>query len=145
MLSTTLERIGVPRRPKDEQGRPYPNVAAALSDLRRAAEITQEEMARRVNLTHSGYRTYEQGKRNLTQDQIPTYARALGVPIAELIKRLWPDELAQDQPVETHYSNDWAEIQQQVAGLPSAQRERILRNFRTAIEIAQGGPLARHN
>lgn len=147
MLSVAWEPETVPRKPRNDgaSDRPYPNVAKALSDLRKLAKLTQEEMAHAVGLTLSGYRTYEQGKRNLSQDQIPLYARALRVPIEELARRLWPAEYDRIELVETQYSTDWEEIQRQVDRFPPAQRERILRGFAASIEIANGSDLARQN
>lgn len=137
MLSVDLEFQIVPRPGRE---RAYPRVADMLIELRKRADITQEEMARRVGLTLSGYRTYEQGRRNLSQDQIPVYARALGVPIFEVTKRLWPEE--QTELTETRYSLDAAEFSQQLAKIEREEgpekAERVRRWMRESLEIAHG-------
>lgn len=141
VLFVALESHIVPRPGRE---RAYPRVADMLIELRKRADITQEEMARRVGLTLSGYRTYEQGRRNLSQDQIPVFARALGVPISAVTIRLWPED--QPELVETRYSVDMAELQQQLAGLPPERAERVLRWMRESLEIASGtADLVRRN
>lgn len=63
-------------------------IAAVFKELRQAAGLTQEDAARLVGLTLSGYRTYEQGKRQLRLEQLPTFAGAFHVSEAELAHRL---------------------------------------------------------
>lgn len=70
----------------------HPLVADTLRELRIAAGLTQEETARRVGLTLSGYRGYEQGKRAMRADQIPLFADAFGVQPVAITSRLWPDD-----------------------------------------------------
>jgi len=120
----------------------YQHVANTLRHLRRAAGLTQEQLAHAVGLTLSGYRTYEQGKRNLKSEQIPTFAAALGVPISAITSRLWPED---PKLIETRYSLDWAEAQRQVADLPPDQQERVMRGIWQSIEIAKAADLARRN
>lgn len=125
-----------PSRATDNQA-----VADVLRELRDRADLTQEELARRVGLTLSGYRTYEQGKRSLKNDQIPRFAEALGVPVSDITARLWPDAGV----AERRFSADWESIQREVEGLPPEVAERVLRNFRTAVDIATSATRTREN
>lgn len=120
----------------------YKQIADMLRALRTERRITQEELARRMDMTLSGYRPYEQGKRNLKIEQIPQFAAALGVPISEIAGRLWPEDV---KLVETRVSTDLATAMAQVAHLPPEQQERILRGLRNSLEIAYGAPLVSPN
>lgn len=131
MSAIALECRPVSESPQEPR---YQRVADTLRDLRVSAGITQEELARRVNLTLSGYRTYEQGKRDLKAEQIEIFAAALGKPISAITSRLWPDD---EILVETHYSADFTELKRQVSHLPLRKQERILRSFWASVEIAQ--------
>lgn len=113
----------------------YPRVADALRELRQACRMTQEQTAHAVNLTLSGYRTYEQGKRNLTYSQVEEFAHAFGVPVSAITSRLWPDD-----PVLTgaHQASEWTDIQAMVDRLAPDQRERVIRSFQQIAEIAGG-------
>lgn len=114
-----------------------------LRELRKRADLTQEELARRLNMTLSGFRPYEQGRRNLKIEQIPAFASALGVPISTITAMLWPEE---HQLVETRYSHDWDELQRQTASLPPEIREQVLRGFRESVAVLQQvSDLARRN
>jgi transcriptional regulator with XRE-family HTH domain len=114
-----------------------------LRELRKAANISQEKFADAIGMSFAGYRPYERGERDLTADQIERFAQALGVPVSEITRRLWPDESRLE---ELHFSHEWAEIQQQVANLPEPLREQILRIARQSIEVANGAAdLARRN
>ena len=121
----------------------FPRVAEALRSLRQQADLSQERFAALIGLSYAGYRPYERGSRDLTGAQIEAFAKALGVPVSEITTRLWPDETAL---IETHYSYELAELQRQIEPLPEEQRARILRHWRTAVEIACGSnDLARRN
>jgi transcriptional regulator with XRE-family HTH domain len=121
----------------------YQHVADMLRDLRKRADVTQEDLARRLSMTLSGYRPYEQGRRNLKIEQIPLFASALGVPISTITSMLWPEE---PRLVETRYSHDWDELQAQTEHLPPEIREQVLRSFRESIAMLnQASALARRN
>lgn len=128
---------------QDENREQGASVADVLRELRRAKGITQEAVARRLDMTLSGYRTYEQGKRQLRVEQLPRFAQALGVPVSEITRRLWPDRPAVER---LHFSAEWDELQQQTANLPPELREMVLRAYRQSLEIANGASdLARRN
>lgn len=134
---TDPERQGQPPEP------PFARVAAMLKAFRKRAGLTQEQIAPLVGLSFAGYRPYERGERDLTMVQIEAFAQAFGVPVSEITRFLWPDDV---RLVETRYSHQWDEIQRQVEHLPEAQRERVLRAFRDSVEIAYGtSDLARRN
>jgi transcriptional regulator with XRE-family HTH domain len=86
-ISYAVEQRPVSRQPQQ----PTPEgqkVADVFKALRADADITQEEAARRVDLTLSGYRPYEQGRRQLRIEQLPTFARAFGVSTDRLSAEL---------------------------------------------------------
>lgn len=73
------------------QSRPTPEglrLAGIFRALRADASLTQEEVARRVGLTLSGYRGYEQGKRQFRTEQMPVFAAAFEVSVDALAARL---------------------------------------------------------
>lgn len=121
----------------------YPRVRAALRALRKAAGLTQEATAHAFGLTFAGYRPYERGERDLTLSQVETFAAIFGVPVSEMVRRIWPEESAIS---EARYSAEMAEIERQTADLSPEVRERVMRGYRQSLEIAQAvDPLARRN
>jgi transcriptional regulator with XRE-family HTH domain len=128
-----------PEKPEQE----FPNVARAMRAIRKAHGLTQEDMAPILTLTYAGYRPYERGERDLTQSQIEVIATALGVPVSEITRHLWPDD---PELIETRFSHEWEEIQRQTEGLPDEIRERTLRGFRESLAVLQAASdLARRN
>lgn len=83
-ITLVVEPYAVPPRPSQQRRL----VADVLRELRNQAGISQEDLAPRVGLTLAGYRPYEQGKRDLSGEQIPVFAEALQVSRAELAARL---------------------------------------------------------
>jgi transcriptional regulator with XRE-family HTH domain len=83
VLAFILERPLIDRHTLDG-----PKVAAVFKAIRTEQHLTQEEAAREAGLTLSGYRPYEQGKRQLRTAQIPTFAKAFGVSVEALSARL---------------------------------------------------------
>src|SRR6266540_319441 len=62
--------------------------AAGLRRLRDRLGLTQSEMARRLHIAASTYRTYESGKAALTIMAIEPWGGAFGVSAAELVDAL---------------------------------------------------------
>ena len=86
MVSTCVVESPLPSRPPPSPQRRQ--VASVLKELRQAAKLSQEELAPRVGLTLAGYRPYEQGRRDLSMEQLPVFAEALAVSRHELAARL---------------------------------------------------------
>ena len=122
----------------------YQQVADMLRAIRKRSNLTQEDLAHRLNMTLSGYRPYEQGKRNLKIEQIPALAEATGLPISDITSLLWPEE--RSEVATAHFSADLDELRRQVAGLPPALAEAIIKGAAAnAAIMAQGTELARRN
>lgn len=60
------------------------SVGARLGDLRRAAELTQQEMADRLEVTLRYVQRVEAGKENLTLESLARFANTLRVPLEAL-------------------------------------------------------------
>lgn len=113
-------------------------IAAVFKDLRRSAELTQEEVAERAGLTLAGYRPYEQGKRQLRTEQITVFADAFGVPRSMLAERLHladsdiADGSVRQQLAEFMPDADAAELDAMVrklATLPPSDRRQVLEGW----------------
>ena len=59
--------------------------ASGYGDIRRKRGVTQEELAHRADLDYSYINQIENGRRNPSLDAIDRIARALGVPVRDLI------------------------------------------------------------
>lgn len=116
-------------------------VAEVFRALRLATGFTQEEMAREVNLTLSGYRPYEQGKRQLRIEQIPTFAKAFRVSVETLSARLGLSSADAQQA----RISECADLMRQLEGEPPAVIETVMRWWRDSIQIAKLHQQARDN
>lgn len=67
-----------------------------LKALRLLRDLTQEELAEKVGVTHSTIQRIESGKRQLTEDMVMRLARALSVHPGELFAPMFVDD-EQDQ------------------------------------------------
>lgn len=108
-------------------------VAKVFKRLRTDADLTQEEVARRVDLTLSGYRPYEQGKRQLRIEQVATFARAFKVSTETLSAHLG---LASVSSQEARVA-ECADLMRQLEGEPPAVVETVLRWWRDSIQITK--------
>lgn len=68
-------------------------VSAAVRAERARLRLTQEQLARRLGWSTSTLGDLESGKRRPTVDDLPLLCEALGVPMAELVRRGSPDDL----------------------------------------------------
>lgn len=139
MQSVVMERQYVAESQRKRRGHKqsgaapeFPRVAAALRAVRKAYDLTQEQMAPILGITFAGYRPYERGERDLTQSQIETIATALEIPVSEITRRLWPDDV---RLIETAYSTDFEELKRQVADLPPEVAARIVQGWRESVEV----------
>ena len=58
------------------------NIASRIRAARRAQDINQAELAKRLNLDQSQLSNIERGKYAIDADRIPEFSQALGVDIA---------------------------------------------------------------
>ena len=61
------------------------NLGKKIKQKRDELNLTQEELAAKVNLSRSTVALIESGKRGVTRDKIESFARALNMPPAELM------------------------------------------------------------
>lgn len=140
MQTLAMESPRVTKRPESL----FPRVADALRAIRKRYGLTQERMAPILGISFAGYRPYERGERDLTYSQIEKIATALDVPISDITSLLWPEE--RSEVATAHYSADLDELRRQVAGLPPALAEAIIKGAAAnAAIMAQGTELARRN
>lgn len=144
MYSAVLERSDVPKSPRrrikpdgEEREQEFPRVAEALRAIRKLRDLTQEDMAPVLGLSFAGYRPYERGDRDLTRSQIEMIATGTGVSVFQIMRLLWPPSDDSDESHRTYrFSGDLDEIQREVEDLPDELAERVIRNFKAALEIA---------
>ena len=96
-------------------------------------------MARRANLTLAGYRPYEQGRRQLRLEQLPTFAKAFSMSVDALAVRLG---LGRSTLRELQYA-ECADILSQLADEPPEVTQIILNWLRQAVEIVKMGRATR--
>jgi transcriptional regulator with XRE-family HTH domain len=63
----------------------------ALVKVRGAQNITLDQVAKELGVNRSTYYRIEKGIISLKADQLPKIAKALNIPLAELIKALFSD------------------------------------------------------
>lgn len=123
-------------RPLARQQQPTPEglqIAGVFKKLRTEAGLTQEDVARKIDLTLSGYRPYEQGRRQLRTEQIPLFARAFKVSVESLAVHLGLSA-ADVQQVRV---SECTELMSQLDGEPPEVIETVMRFWRESIELAK--------
>lgn len=101
-----------------------------LVDRRASLRLEQQDVADRAGVSRAYLSRLENGLvGNPKIHDLARIAAALDLPIEQLV-RAEPDVQI------THYAADFAELERQVAHLPRAKAERILRSFRASLEIA---------
>lgn len=63
-------------------------LVALLRDARKQADLTQVEMAKRLDETQSFVSKCERGERRLDVVELRAWCKALGMPLAEFIRQL---------------------------------------------------------
>lgn len=63
-------------------------IGRVLRAIRTERELTQEEVASRLPITEGAYAAYEAGRSRFTLPDVPAVARALGVDVPYLSRRL---------------------------------------------------------
>ncbi len=137
-VSYDLERLLSPPNPPTPEGL---RVARVFRALREEAGLTQEDIARRIDLTLSGYRPYEQGRRQLRLEQVPTFARAFGVTPEMLAARLGlPGSTLREARVA-----EGVDLIEQLADEPPEVADTLLKWWRESLEIQRRLRLGRDN
>jgi transcriptional regulator with XRE-family HTH domain len=63
----------------------FERLGARVSELRKAQNITQVEMAQTLGVSQQTINSYEVGRRRIPVSALPTLARSLGVSLEELL------------------------------------------------------------
>jgi len=126
--------------PGFEQTRPYapgvarklsrqrPRQGARLAALRRAAGLTQTELAQLVGETQQNIAYWEQSERPPRSDVLPKLAKVLGVKIEQLLEGDLP-QLRRAGPV-----GKVQKIFEEVSTLPRRQQERVVEMVSALVE-----------
>lgn len=61
------------------------NIGANIRNIRQNRQITQEELAKKINCTQQLISLWEKGKRRIPSDNLVVIAKALGVDIVCLL------------------------------------------------------------
>lgn len=72
---------------KDAGASARTRVAAEIREARRAAGLTQRELARRLNKSAAWVAAAENGRRLIFVHDLPRIAEALGIDVLELLRR----------------------------------------------------------
>lgn len=111
-----------------------------LEEIRREGPYTQLEIAARLGMSLPGYLGYRRGYQRVTPNTLRKWAEALGVPVAELAKRLGiglltdadasglRQELAAILPDADAAELD--DLARQLGTLPPADRKQVLDGWR---------------
>jgi len=107
---------GMPRKPE----RPRPKQGARLAALRRAAGLTQTELAQLVGEPQQNIAFWEQSEKPPRSDVLPKLAKVLGVRIEQILEGELP---------QTRRAGPVGKVQklfEEVSTLPRRQQDRIL-------------------
>ncbi len=76
----------------------YRVFGSRLREIREQADVTQEELARRVDLSRTSITNIEKGRQRILLHQLVDFADALKVPASELMPKTEPgsEELRED-------------------------------------------------
>ena len=98
----------------------YKKFGRNIKDLREKAGLTQDQLAKKLDLTRASVSNVEVGKQSVLAHRIPDFARALDVQIADLFPAI---------PVQEENQLDLADQLKEVAGAIAVQSmvQRILK------------------
>ena len=108
--------------------RQRPRQGARLAALRRAAGLTQTELAQLVGETQQNIAYWEQSERPPRSDVLPKLAKVLGVKIEQLLEGDLP-QLRRAGPV-----GKVQKIFEEVSTLPRRQQERVVEMVSALVE-----------
>lgn len=109
---------GVPRK----LSKPRPKQGARLAELRKAAGLSQYELARQVGVPQPNIAYWEQSEKPPRSDVLPAMARALGVSVEALLTL---DAKEKPTPRESRPTSKVRQVFEEVGRLPRRQQEKI--------------------
>jgi transcriptional regulator with XRE-family HTH domain len=104
---------------------PIERLGRRVRQLRRAAGLTQEQLAERAGITWHYVSAIERGARSATFDTLLSLSSALGVTLSELVL-----------DVERPSSRELTRVETAVAGQPAAARRAILDLVQCALRVS---------
>lgn len=119
----------VARKPRASKG-PRPAQGARLLKFRKAAGLTQTELADFLKVSHANIAFWEWSEKPPRSDLLPLYAKALGVELSDLI-------IGAKLPAKSKTSGPVGEIQktfEQVKQLPRSQQRKVLEMVQALVE-----------
>jgi transcriptional regulator with XRE-family HTH domain len=118
----------VARKPKTSKG-PRPPQGARLLALRKAAALTQIELARAIGVPHANIAFWEWSDKPPRSDLLPTLAKALGVKIEELLI----NANAESPAIRPGPIGEVQRTFEQVRKLPRKQQRKVLETVRALV------------
>ena len=78
-----------------------------LRKLRNEAQLSQEEVARRLGKTQSFIGKCERGERRLDVIELQAFCHALGVPLAEFVRQLEEAQHLSNEQLREYLGEEW--------------------------------------
>lgn len=116
-------------------------LAAVLRQIRREQGLTQAQVAESWGMSVDGYRPYEAGRRQLRTAAVHGLAAALGIAPSDLAARLG----LHGANVQDIRMSECQDLMAQLDGEPPEVVDAVMRMWRTSIQLAKMGQLARDN
>ena len=123
-MALTLTLVMAPRRKTSEDPRKAVNrsLGKRLAQLRTLRNLSQRELAERVNVVQVIVSNYEVGKLRITAEMALRFAAALDVPVQELLLTDTPPEIVQQRKP----SRKVLERLEKIQSLPRRKQDAIL-------------------
>ena len=135
-MALTLTLVMATRKKTDEDPHKAVNLALGkrLAQLRTLRNLSQRELAERVNVVKVVVSNYEIGKLRITAEVALRFAAALDVPIQELLQTDTPPEIVQQRKP----SRKVLERLEQIQSLPRRKQDAILTTIDHFLRSATG-------
>lgn len=135
-MALTLTLVMAPRKKTTEDPRKAVNLALGkrLAQLRTLRNLSQRELAERVNVVQVVVSNYEIGKLRITAEMALRFAAALDVPVQELLQTGTPPEIVQQRKP----SRKVLERLEQIQSLPRRKQDAILTTIDHFLRSATG-------
>lgn len=116
-------------------------LAAVLKQIRHERGLTQAQVAEAWGMSVDGYRPYEAGRRQLRTSALHGLAGALGISPSDLSARLG----LHGSNIHDIRMSECQDLMAQLDGEPPEVVDAVMRMWRTSIQLAKMGQLARDN
>jgi len=135
-MALTLTLVMAPRKKTSEDPHRAVNLALGkrLAQLRSLRNLSQRELAERVNVVQVVVSNYEIGKLRITAEMALRFAAALDVPVQELLQTDTPPEIVQQRKP----SRKVLERLEKIQSLPRRKQDAILTTIDHFLNSAAG-------